>query len=343
MSKRRLNDRQIDRIQSIQERRRDRATAKKAVSEEDLQNMAQLGPEIIGTVITNFGAQVDIEGIEAPYKGSIVRCHMRANLERLVTGDTVIWRYAQPHGVVVARQERKSELLRPDIYGKLRPVAANIDRIAIVFSPKPTPFSNLIDRYLVASEDQGIKPFLILNKTDMLAEEDYPDVHQLVADYTYIGYDVLVASAQTGEGVLELQRYLANHTSIFVGQSGVCKSSLLNHLQPEANMLIGPLSLGKEKGTHTTTASRLFHLEGGGVLIDSPGIREFALTHLSADRVIDGFIDFHPYLGRCKFRDCKHNKEIGCELLAAVADGHILPIRLHNYRQIILSQESDRT
>jgi ribosome biogenesis GTPase len=343
MSKRRLNDRQIDRIQSIQERRRERATANKAVSDEDLQNMAQLGPEITGTVITNFGAQVDIEGIEEPYKGSIVRCHMRANLERLVTGDTVVWRYAQPHGVVVARQERKSELLRPDIYGKLRPVAANIDRIAIVFSPKPTPFSNLIDRYLVASEDQGITPFLILNKTDMLAEEDYPDVHQLVADYTFIGYDVLVASAQTGEGVLELQSYLANHTSIFVGQSGVGKSSLLNQLQPEANMLIGPLSLGKEKGTHTTTASRLFHLEGGGVLIDSPGIREFALTHLSADRVIDGFIDFHPYLGRCKFRDCKHNKETGCELLAAVADGHILPIRLHNYRQIILSQESDRT
>lgn len=342
MSKRRLNDRQINRIQSIQERRRERATAKKSVSEEDLQNLNALGPEITGTVITNFGAQVDIEGTEAPYKGSIVRCHMRANLESLVTGDVVIWRPAEPHGVVVARQERKSELIRPDIYGKLRPVAANIDRIAIVFSPKPTPFSNLLDRYLVASEFQGIKPVLILNKTDMLEEEDYADVHQLITDYRFIGYEVLLVSAKTGEGVAELQSYLANQTSIFVGQSGVGKSSLLNHLQPEANMQIGSLSVGKEKGTHTTTASRLFHLEGGGVLIDSPGIREFALTHLSADKVIDGFVDFHPYLGFCKFRDCKHDRELGCALLAAVEAGKVLPIRLHNYRQIILSQESDR-
>ena len=343
MSKRRLSDRQKNRIQSIQERRRERALAKTSVSENELQDLEALGPEITGTVITNFGAQADIEGTEVPFKGSIVRCHMRANLESLVTGDVVIWRHAEPHGVVVARQERTSELVRPDIYGKLRPVAANIDRIAIVFAPKPTPFSNLLDRYLVAAEFQGIKPVLILNKTDMLAEDDYEDVQQLISDYRFIGYEVLLVSAKTQEGMAELQCYLANQTSIFVGQSGVGKSSLLNHLQPEANTQIGPLSVGKEKGTHTTTASRLFHLAGGGVLIDSPGIREFSLTHLSSDKVIDGFIDFHPYLGYCKFRDCKHDKEIGCALLAAVEEGKVLPTRLHNYRQIILSQESDRT
>ncbi|MFB0996376.1 MAG: ribosome biogenesis GTPase RsgA, partial [Porticoccaceae bacterium] len=82
---------------------------------------------------------------------------------------------------------------------------------------------------------------------------------------------------------------------------------------------------------------------GGGVLIDSPGIREFALTHLSQEQVINGFIDFRPYLGHCKFRDCSHNKDLGCSLLAAVADKKVLPTRLHNYRQILLSQESDRS
>jgi ribosome biogenesis GTPase len=339
MSKRRLSKRQKDRIQAIQERRRERANLKQTVNEQELQNLDGLGQETIGTVITNYGAQVDIEGNEEPFEGTVVRCHKRANMKTLVTGDRVIWRPAEPNGVVVALEERQTELIRPDIYGKLRPVAANIDRIAIVFAPKPAPHSNLLDRYLVAAEAQGIKPFLILNKTDMLGGGAHPEVDQLLRDYLSIGYDILQVSAKSGAGIQELQRYLADHTSIFVGQSGVGKSSLINHLEPEANAAIGPLSEGKEEGTHTTTASRLFHLAGGGVLIDSPGIREFALTHLSQEKIIDGFVDFREYLGRCKFRDCQHNKEIGCALLKAVNEGNVLSSRLHNYRQIILSQQ----
>ena len=233
--------------------------------------------------------------------------------------------------------------MRPDIYGKLRPVAANVDLIAIVFSAKPDAFSNLLDRYLVASEAQDIKPVLILNKVDMLEDNAFPEIHKLIKEYEFIGYDVLQVSATTGEGIAELQDYLTGKTAIFVGQSGVGKSSLINHIQPDANMSVGELSIGKEKGTHTTTVSRLFHLSGGGVLIDSPGIREFALTHLTKEQVINGFIDFRPYLGHCKFRDCSHNKDLGCSLLAAVADKKVLATRLHNYRQILLSQESDRT
>ena len=223
MSKRRLSDRQKGRIQSIQEQRRERAIAKNAVSEDDLANHSTLGPEILGTVVTNFGAQVDIEAAETDIKGRIVRCHMRANLDSLVTGDQVIWRFAEPHGVVVARQARRSELLRPDIYGKLRPVVANVDLIAIVFSAKPDAFSNLLDRYLVASEAQNIKPVLVLNKVDMLKNNAFPDINKLVKEYEFIGYDVLQVSATSGEGITELQDYLTGKTAIFVGQSGVGK------------------------------------------------------------------------------------------------------------------------
>ena len=125
-----LSKRQKDRIQAIQERRRERANLKQNINDDDLQNLSQLGSETIGTVVTNYGSQVDIEGTKALFDGKIVRCHKRANMETLVTGDKVIWRPADPHGVVVALQPRETELIRPDIYGKLRPVAANIDRIA---------------------------------------------------------------------------------------------------------------------------------------------------------------------------------------------------------------------
>ena len=342
MSKRKLSNLQKSRIRAIQEQRMERAKDGDSITIHKIDNMDDLGPEISGTVVSNFGTQVDVEANDGELNGKIIRCHMRSNLDPLVTGDKVIWRFAEPYGVVVARIDRYSELIRPDAYGKLRPVAANVDVIAIVFSPKPTAFSNLIDRYLVAAEAQNIQPILVLNKTDLDTKNEFSSINQLVHDYKSIGYDVLSVSAKTADGFESLKDYLRNKTAIFVGQSGVCKSSLINRLQPQANAVVGSLSIGKEKGTHTTTVSRLFHFAHGGVLIDSPGIREFSLTHLTQEQVINSFIDFRPYLGRCKFRDCLHKSEPGCSLLDAISQKKILQSRFDNYHQIIMSQESER-
>jgi ribosome biogenesis GTPase len=340
MGNRKLSKRQQERIQSIQNRRREKADSKQYLDDKTVESLDGLGTEISGTVITNYGSQVDIEGHSAPFSGEIMRCFVRANIPTLVTGDKIIWRHAEPQGVVVALEPRQSELIRPDNYGKLRPVAANIDRIGVVFAVQPAPQSNLLDRYLVAAEAQGIEPFLVLNKTDLLDQQSDSEVNAIIESYQSIGYQVICVSAINHGGLDELKAFLEDKSCIFVGQSGVGKSSLINQLVPENNSAVGPLSEATNEGTHTTTASKLIHLDNGGVVIDSPGIREFALTHLNQAAIINGFKDFRPFLGHCKFRDCKHESDAGCALVAAVASGELQQQRLDNYRQIINSLDN---
>jgi ribosome biogenesis GTPase len=219
-------------------------------------------------------------------------------------------------------------------------VVANIDRIGVVFAVQPAPQTNLLDRYLVAAEAQGIEPFLVLNKTDLLDQQTDSEVKSILASYQSIGYDVVCVSAINNGGMDQLNSYLTDKSCIFVGQSGVGKSSLINQLVPDNNSAVGPLSEATNEGTHTTTSSKLIHLDGGGVIIDSPGIREFALTHLNQEDIIQGFKDFRPFLGHCKFRDCKHENDAGCALVAAVAAGKLQQQRLDNYRQIINSLDN---
>ncbi|MFV0477875.1 MAG: small ribosomal subunit biogenesis GTPase RsgA [Parahaliea sp.] len=338
MAKRKLSRQQAWRIKKIQDERAKRARRRSDDTQQMLTS-GTLGPEREGLVIAHYGTQVEVES----EPGVSQRCHLRANLEGMVTGDRVIWRAGEPTGIVVARDERQSELLRPDPYGSMKAVAANIDRICVVFAALPEPHANLLDRYLVAAEVSGITPVLVLNKRDLLAASPARQaaLEPLLNLYSDLGYKLLQTSCREG-GMDELTTALGGRTSVFVGQSGVGKSSLVNALLPEADLKTGPLSELTNKGTHTTTTAQLFHLPGGGSLIDSPGIREFGLWHMRREQVAAGFREFQPLLGHCRFRDCQHEAEPGCAVLAAVDEGAISSGRLDSYRRIIDSLQAPR-
>ena len=337
MAKRNLTRRQSWRIEKIQNERSARAARRADRAEESLLG-GDLGSEQEGLVIAHFGVQVDVETRSGPEAGQIRRCYRRANLPALVTGDQVVWRADnQQSGVIVALQPRRTELYRPDHRGQLKPVAANVDRLVIVFAPLPEPHRNLIDRYLVAAEQAQLEPLLVLNKADLLEQTEHAKIRSWLDDYASLGYRTLCLSADSGDGLDSLRGELKGHVNVFVGQSGVGKSSLINALLPDAALRVGALSELTSKGTHTTTTARLFHFPDGGDLIDSPGIREFGLTHISKDDLLDGFIEFRPFLGHCRFRDCQHLHEPGCALLDAVASGEISAGRMSSYRHILAS------
>lgn len=299
--------------------------------------------EQMGLVVGRFGQHADVRNEQ----DQILRCHIRRTIESVVCGDNVLFRQnkednASIQGVIEAVEERQSLLSRPDFYDGIKPVAANIDQILIVSSILPAFSSNIVDRYLVAAEDVEITPIILINKIDLLEDDMMDAVQEAVERYQALGYKVIQLSCKSGEGVDLLAQQLNHKTSVFVGQSGVGKSSLVNALLPESEEAIGDISETSGLGQHTTTSAKLLRFSTGGQLIDSPGVREFALWHLPADRVTWCFKEFRAYIGGCKFRDCKHADDPGCLLKKAVEQGEISSDRFENYHSILKSMEEQR-
>lgn len=301
-----------------------------------------------GTVISRFGMHADVEAAN----GVVHRCNIRRTIRSLVTGDDVVWRPGKPaaegklvKGIVEAVHERRSVLTRPDYYDGVKPIAANINQIVIVSAILPELSLNIIDRYLVACETVDVEPLIVLNKIDLLDDDAMTFVNKQMDIYRHIGYRVLMASSHQQTGLNALKDALTGRISIFAGQSGVGKSSLLNRLLgfEETQILTNDVSDVSGQGQHTTTAARLYHFPHGGDVIDSPGVREFGLWHLEPEQITHGFSEFHDYLGRCKYRDCRHDNDPGCAIRAAVERGEIAKTRFENYHQILESMTQIKT
>ncbi|MDF2529570.1 MAG: rsgA [Gammaproteobacteria bacterium] len=326
MAKRSLSEQQQRRIANKFQERLHAAPAFK-----DEQNL-KLGQEQSGLVVSHFGQTVEVQSVD----NQLIRCHVRKNLGAIVVGDQVIWQAQlesdEAFGIIVARKPRTSVLVRSSQYKPAQELAANIDQIMVVIALSPAPIPYYLDQHLVAAELQQIPVSIVLNKIDLIDSHPAP---AWLNYYKSIGYSLILASNKSAQGLIALKQAMQGKNSILVGQSGVGKSSLINSLIKSSKAKVGEISDANKKGKHTTAASYLYHLQEGGSVIDSPGVREFGIWETEAHNIIKGFKEFKPLIGHCKFRDCKHKNTQGCAIEAAVKSGQIHSERLQSYFRII--------
>ncbi len=297
------------------------------------EQLAALPANGTGQVITRFGAELIVETAH----GELLRCTARRKLDNLACGDFVNWeRQAQGNAAITQLLPRHNVLERPDFRGKPRAIAANIDLLIVVTSWQPAPIWEMLDRYLIAAQRLPADVLLVMNKSDLRATLSTAEDEACLAEYAAVGFNVHHMSADQAEGIAAIQQAISGRTAIVVGQSGVGKSSIAVQLLPEHSIRVGTIADTGE-GRHTTTSATLYRLPFGGHLIDSPGVRDFGLTQLDKISLQQGYPEFTPYLGECRFNNCTHHHEPGCAIKAALQSGALPPRRYARYLTLLAS------
>jgi ribosome biogenesis GTPase / thiamine phosphate phosphatase len=280
-----------------------------------------------GLVISHLG-----QGIAVEHDNKIVLCQTLRKLDTVAVGDKVLWTLSAPdQGRIETILPRRSLLTRPSRNNKIRPVAANIDTVFVVFAVEPACDFLLVDQYLAICENRNISAALILNKSDLPTSDI---IEQELLDYIKLGYALYRVSATSATGLDELKQVFKNQVSILAGQSGVGKSSITNALIPDKDLKTNTVSAITKHGRHTTTAATLYHLLDGGDLIDSPGVAIFGLAGLSEPDLAYGYREFQPYINNCQFNNCRHLQDKGCAVRVAVDSGDISTTRYQRFLKL---------
>lgn len=271
---------------------------------------------IEGLVVSHLG-----KGIAVEIEATTVLCQTLRKLDTVVVGDRVLLSLSTAdQGRIEQILPRRSVLHRPSRGDQVRPVAANLDQIYVVFAAEPECDFLLLDQYLAICENCNIDAALVFNKIDLPHAESV-DIE--LAYYQALGYPLFKVSVRQNIGLDSLLQVLRDKTSMFAGQSGVGKSSLSNALLPEQQLRTNSVSATTRHGRHTTTAATLYHLPDGGDLIDSPGVAIFGLAGLSEAQLAWGYREFQPYIGQCRFNDCRHVNDKDCAVRLAAENGDI--------------------
>ncbi len=311
--------------------------AKRHLNEQQRRNIEQRNAREVdnadlrpGLVVAHHGKQVMLEDVLG---GERHGCTVKQTLGAVATGDRVRWREnADGRGSVEFVEARRSLLIRPDTLGKPRLMAANIDQVLITIAPVPEPNASVIDRAIVAALDLPAEPLLLINKVDRLNAEQRQAMREFVAEWGAAGVDVLEVSALNAEGIDLLKARLQGHQSLFVGLSGVGKSSLVSALMPAGmDILVGEISEHSQEGRHTTRTSTLYHLPSGGDVVDAPGVRDFGVWNITREAVRRGFAEIEHVAQDCRFSNCTHRAEPACAVKQAVAQGRITPRRYQSF------------
>ena len=282
--------------------------------------------KLAGTIVAAHGRQYQVELTT----GEVLLCFPRGKKSELACGDHVsIERSGDGQGVVDAIAPRSTLLYRSNQF-KQKLIAANVTQIVIVVATEPSFSDELITRCLIAAENQDIGALIVLNKCDL--GERVAAAERTLAPFAKLGYPLHRLSARADAQAL--RPYLSGHTSVLVGQSGMGKSTLTNALIPDAKAPTREISESLDSGKHTTTNATLYRIDASSLLIDSPGMQEFGLHHLSLGEIEHGFVEFRPLLGQCRFRNCRHDREPGCAIHAALKDGTIDARRYAAFRSL---------
>jgi len=308
----------IDKVQSEKIARADKA-ASKAESELDDEKEYQ------GRVITRYGQRQLVED----ENGIVFQSVSRQNIGLSVAGDKILFQKTKhDDAVVTAIYPRDNELKRQD---KL--IAANIDQLWLVVAIEPHYEFELIDRYLIMAENSNLPIGIIVNKIELSSNKSKTENDFL--NYQSLGYDVHFLSVKKQINLDFFKEQLINKSHIFLGQSGVGKSSLINSLIPDLQLRVNEISSKSKLGKHTTTNTTIYHIPSGGDLIDSPGVREFQLDSLTELEIKSGFKEFRALSDACRFRDCRHINEPNCAVKESLDQGKINPNRYQSYLNIL--------